>query len=406
MRIGIIHLSDLHISNKSAIHQEKISALISSLQLFQPLEGIIIALSGDIAKTGKKLEYNLANRFIGSLASGLQTKYNISPSNTKIVLAPGNHDMNRDISPQIERKKVEEWRKTGELTDHIPDELGRMRDFYSFSDNQKCFFARNPSPFTKKVLPFCSSKGEKYYIEVNIFNSALFSSSEDNGIHYLPQEIFPYYDMWSPAHLSISIMHHSPDWFWPEQKVKLQEKLYDRSNLIFYGHEHYESAQRVIHNNGNLTFIQAGGAWWEQDLGFENSSYYAGVFDTVTRKYLQYNFVWNEAEHFYEHKDHIEEILPDKHTSNAQLLPTSTYVEDIILGEDQTVCSDFTKYFVFPTLQLEEPGGYDVTDTVETVENLIEIIKTHSQIMILGGSNSGKTTLLKKLFLILSQNYT
>ena len=406
MRIGIIHLSDLHISSKSAIHQEKISALINSLQLLQPFDGAIIAFSGDIAGTGKRNEYQLANKLIGSLASELLSKYDISQSNIKIILAPGNHDMNREISPQVAREKVETWYKKKEITDHISDELDRMRDFYDFADQQKCFFANDVFPFTRKVLPFTSSEGEKFLVEVNIFNSALFSSSEDNGIHYMPSSVFPYYDMWSPAQLSLSIMHHSPDWFWPEQKVKLQEKLYARSNLVFYGHEHYESAQRVIYNNGNLSFIQAGGAWWDQEKGFEDSSYYAGVFDFVTRKYLQYNFVWNETEKFYEHRDYIEEHLPNKHAGSAQLAPTPAYINDILSSGDQTICSDFSKYFVFPSLRFEEPGDYDVTDMVETEEKLLEIIKNHSQIMILGGANSGKTTLLKRLFLRLSQNYT
>lgn len=406
MRIGIIHLSDLHISNKAAIHQEKISALINSLQLFQPFEGAIIAFSGDIAGSGKSNEYLLATRLIGSLASELRSKYNIGQSNIKIILAPGNHDMNREISPQVERKKVELWYKQREIVDHISDELNRMRDFYDFADQQKCFFANNVLPFTRKVLPFTSSEGEKFLVEVNIFNSALFSSSEDNGIHFMPHSVFPYYDMWSPAQLSLSIMHHSPDWFWPEQKVKLQEKLYTRSNLVFYGHEHYESAQRVIYNNGNLSFIQAGGAWWDQECGFENSSYYAGIFDSVTRKYLQYNFVWNETERFYEHRDYIEERLPNKHAGSAQLTPTSAYINDMLSGGDQSVCSDFSKYFVFPSLRLEEPGDYDVTDTIETEEKLTDIIKSHSQIMILGGANSGKTTLLKRIFLRLSQKYS
>lgn len=406
MRIGIIHLSDLHISSNAAIHQEKISALINSLHLLQPFEGVIIAFSGDIAGKGKSNEYLLASRLIGSLASELQSKYYVSPINTKIILAPGNHDMNREISPQVKREKVEEWYKNKEIVDHISDELNRMKDFYDFADQQKCFFSRDIFPFTRKVLPFINSEGEKFFVEANIFNSALFSSSEDNGIHFMPPSVFSYYDMWSPAQLSLSIMHHSPDWFWPEQKVKLQERLYNRSNLVFYGHEHYESAQRIIYNNGNLSFIQAGGAWWDQEFGFENSSYYASVFDSVTRKYFQYNFVWNEIEKFYEHRDYIEERLPNKHTGSAQLTPTSAYINDILSGGDQSVCSDFSKYFVFPSLQLEEPGDYDVTDTVETEEQLLEIIESHSQIMILGGANSGKTTLLKRLFLRLSQNYT
>lgn len=235
MRIGIIHLSDLHISSTAAIHPEKISALINSLQLLQPFEGVIIAFSGDIAGKGKSNEYLLANRLIGSLTSELQSKYHISPTNTKVILAPGNHDMNREISLQAEREKVEKWYKNKEISDHISDELHRMNDFYNFADQQKCFFAGDVFPFTRKVLPFISAEGEKFFVEANIFNSALFSSSEDNGIHFMPSSVFPYYDMWSPAQLSLSIMHHSPDWFWPEQKSSYKKNYMIVVILYFMG---------------------------------------------------------------------------------------------------------------------------------------------------------------------------
>lgn len=404
MRIGLVHLSDLHIENAQIVHMEKITALVNSLQVLQPLDGIIIAFSGDIAGHGYMNEYKLAERFVSSLSSAIIRKYNIFPNNVKILIAPGNHDMNRIISPQVEREKIEEWHSNRKIDLHIRDELARMRDFYTFSDGQKCFFQEDPQPFTRKVLPFVLNSGEKYYVEANIFNSAIFSGDNDNGIHYLPSVIYRNLSMWSPARFSISIMHHSPDWFWPEQKVKLQEEIYKRSNLVLYGHEHYESTQRTVYNDEKLAFIQAGGAWWEGD--FENSSYYIGIFDTKTRKYQQFCFSWNESRKFYEHKDCIEEILPDKYVGSATLTPESAYIKELLSEEKQNVCSDFSRYFVFPELQPIDSGDYETDGSINTEEELISIIEKTPQFMIVGGHNSGKTTLLKHLFLTLKDKYT
>ncbi len=41
MNIVIIHLSDLHISSKEAIHMEKVTAIVNSLNMFDPFDGII-----------------------------------------------------------------------------------------------------------------------------------------------------------------------------------------------------------------------------------------------------------------------------------------------------------------------------------------------------------------------------
>lgn len=278
--------------------------------------------------------------------------------------------MNRAISPQVERDKVEQWHDSGEIGSHIPDEIARMQDFYAFADEEKCFFADNPQPFTRKVLAFSDDKGQKYYVEANIFNSALFSSSNDTGIHHMPVWVYDFIKMWSPAQFSISIMHHSPEWFWPEEKVRLQEEIYNRSNLVFYGHEHYESVKRTILNNGKLTFVQAGGAWWELEDQFKNSSYYIGSFDTETRKYQQYCFAWNSNRAFYEHKDFVEEILPNKYVGSAELTPTADYIKNILAEAKLNVCSDFTKYFVFPTLQPIETGEYDIDGELENEEEL------------------------------------
>lgn len=406
MKLAIVHLSDLHISSKDVIHKEKISALVDSLQLFHPFNGAIIAFSGDIAGKGNRNEYKLAKRFIGSLVSELQTKYKLRKENVKVLLVPGNHDMNREIAAQAERNSVETWHDNKALTEHIAAEMEKMSDFYSFADQEKCYFAKDKKPFTRKILPFIDDGGEKYYVEANLFNSAPFSSDNDNGIHFMPKSVFSLFDMWSPAQLTLSIMHHSPDWFWPEQKVELQESICSRSNLVFYGHEHYESAQRLSYNKEGLAFIQAGGAWWDQKQGFAKSSYYAGIFDSVSRNYRQYQFVWNEKSKFYAHSNCIEEVLPDKSVRTAQFVPTKEYISNLLHSEEHAVASDFRKYYVFPTLQLEEPGDYDIGTTVESEEKLLEIIENHDQIMILGGNNSGRTTLLKSLFLKLSQKYT
>jgi len=406
VKIGLIHLSDLHISNQQVIHMEKVTALLKSLQVLQPFDGIIIAFSGDIAAHGQKNEYKLALRFIGSLCNGIVQKYGIKQDNIKVLVAPGNHDMNRAISPQVERDKVEQWYNSGKIRSHIPDEIARMQDFYAFADNEKCYFVNNPQPFTRKVLAFLNNEGNKYYIEANIFNSALFSSDNDTGIHHMPTSVYGFMNMWSPAQFSLSIMHHSPEWFWPNEKVKLQEELYKRSNLVFYGHEHYESVKRTILNNGKLTFVQAGGAWWEPEDEFKNSSYYVGAFDTETRKYQQYCFVWNSSRDFYEHKDFVEEILPNKYVGSAELMPAADYIKNILAEAKQSVCSDFTKYFVFPSLQPIDSGEYDIDGELESEEELIEIIEKTPQIMIIGDHNSGKSTLLRHLFLRLINNYT
>ena len=98
--------------------------------------------------------------------------------------------------------------------------------------------------------------------------------------------------------------------------------------------------------------------------------------------------------------------MPNKYVGSAELTPKADYIKNILPETKLNVCSDFTKYFVFPTLQPIESGEYDIDGELESEEELIKIIEDTPQIMIIGDHNSGKSTLLRHLFLHLINNYT
>ena len=61
MKIGILHLTDAHISSKNDFICSKTSKIVAAIKnVFEECEKIYIAFTGDIAKTGKKEEYIIA----------------------------------------------------------------------------------------------------------------------------------------------------------------------------------------------------------------------------------------------------------------------------------------------------------------------------------------------------------
>ena len=106
MRISFLHLSDFHLNDSKGVHPAKIQAIVDSLGVYTPIEGIVIVLSGDIAATGQANQYKIAATFLKRLIPEIRRKYSISEKNTKILIVPGNHDIDWGRSTRLDSSKI------------------------------------------------------------------------------------------------------------------------------------------------------------------------------------------------------------------------------------------------------------------------------------------------------------
>ena len=125
MKIVFLHLSDLHLQNLEGANPTKIQAAVRALSVFGEFEGIVIIVSGDLAAKGYSNEYKNAGIFIGRFTSEIRKKYCISEKNLKILLVPGNHDINfgnmkratpeeiRGYSDEEKEEYLAEYHETG-----------------------------------------------------------------------------------------------------------------------------------------------------------------------------------------------------------------------------------------------------------------------------------------------------
>ncbi len=103
MKVGILHLSDLHIEGDNYL--DKVDAIVNACNYdVKQISHLYIVITGDIAKLGRKEEYDKAKDFISTL------REKVKPANSvlqiKYVIVPGNHDCYFD--------DVKATRKTGE----------------------------------------------------------------------------------------------------------------------------------------------------------------------------------------------------------------------------------------------------------------------------------------------------
>lgn len=278
-----------------------------------------------------------------------------------------------------------------------------MKSYFSFSNGNKCFFTA-PVEFgqliTRKILHFDNG----YRIEANLINTAPFSCNSDDGLHYLPEDAIQSLTRASKADISILVMHHSPDWFEFSQKKELEGIVAQRCSLAFYGHEHLPGAQNVLYDNGSRLVKQAGGAWWQSSAPMF-SECYAAVFDTESRKYSLSKFSWNADRSTFISSSSQEHTLMAKPLCGTKLIYREDYISTVMEDTKHTITQDISDYFVFPTLRFNASKEYSKGKSVTKMEDFIAFIKENKYVAVMGGSNSGKTTLLKMLFKELQSQY-
>lgn len=402
MKIVFLHLSDLHLRDASGAHPSRINLLVNSLHHFDKFDGILIIFSGDIASKGNPNEYLNAAKFIGRLVCAIKSTFSVEDKNLKVLMVPGNHDISYPSGHRPDHKLV---RSEHELhrDKYLNSELGKMAPFFNFANNNKCFFIDRAIDygqlFTRKILHFSNG----YMIEANLFNSAPFSCEHDDGLHYFPEGVIDLLERPSNANLSIAIMHHSIDWFSFDQKKQLQSAISHRCSFAFFGHEHISTSQGIIYEGVDQIISQVGGAW-HQESAPNVCEYYASLYDTDERNYSILKFTWNGNQFIASPSGTY--ILAHKPLNGLSLPCRKEFLSAILLDAKHSITDNIIDYYVFLKLKIRNHEKVLDDKTINSLESLLSFIMDKHYIAIIGGTNSGKTTLLKMLFTALYLNHT
>jgi len=396
MKLLILHIGDMHFEDENGFNEFQIRKIADAVNMFSQFNHVLIIISGDVAYSGKSTQYATARSFVDFLFTCIR-EMRKDLGLCSVLCVPGNHDMDYSNDP-LNSKKLQDIRKVNSYDNHIENELKKLSHFMAFAGENGCF--TDDKLHCQRILQF-----DDFHLEVNLINSAVFSIlEEDKGLHYIPQHCINRLSSPTKADFVITIMHHSPDWFTDSQKNTLEAAIHDKSSLVFYGHEHYIACKTIANEDSQSAQIQAGGVLCHNG-NWNDSSFYAGVLDTSTNRYLHLKFVWNQHQKQYEGKDNRSEYLPQKPSVERSLRILPEFLEKMKLDEKQSISKNFLDYYVFPRIQCEESINGLIRDyTIES--EFIDAILEKGKVIISGGYNSGKTSLLKYLFLKLSKNYT
>lgn len=383
MELLFLHLSDMHIRYEKDISDLHLSKIVESLKCYRTeFKNIILIISGDLADSGEKAQFDNIRKIVGSLIKNIRDTFR--ECWVHILVVPGNHDVMHNSKP-LSVGDI----KNGNYESIETREYCKLKHFYDFAKVNKCFEDSNIY-FCKRIIDIDGLK-----IQANLINNAIYSTTDEyKGLLYIPNDRIEELALSSSADFTITVMHHSPDFFKDEIKNIVEEKVIGKSSILFYGHEHINGYRRISYDGSSSVVVQLGGCLCK--LGnWDASSYRVGIFNTETKEYNYHKFTWNITSRQYEH-DKVSKDLIIQHASS---LAISSEFLNYIYDED------FKKdYYVFPKVLLHSQKPEN-TKQFESFDSFRSELLHYNRVIITGASNIGKSILLKKLFEVLNKDY-
>ncbi len=242
--ITILHLSELQFKKdlaendmifRQTVRREFLASIETHIETFAPPD--VVAVTGDIAYSGKKQEYEEASIFFNELKA-------ILPAHTEFLAVPGNHDVER---AQIKKLlSLHDIVSNNEVDSFLNDD-GYIKNFVLPKFKNFKEFARqlNPglygSPHDYFWTETTGAGGEKTAFLG--LNSAWASENDQD-----PSNIALGLPQWKKALEKtmdtpnrILLMHHPPSMLEEKDFKSFNEEIYKTYGVILHGHLHPDS---------------------------------------------------------------------------------------------------------------------------------------------------------------------
>ena len=392
MKIGILHLSDLHIQNE--IHSERIDDLVKAIDFdVKQLSNLYLVLSGDVANYGRRTEFENAKLLVNDLLNKLKARGKLLT--IKIIAVPGNHDCCFDNEKKT-RKSIINDCKTDiiEEEDYFIDAMAVQSDFWDFTNDMTDFKDRNRVSYKYEFRPHLDFK-----VSFHCYNTSwLTEIDEKQGSLIIPENKFLENEN---GEYVVSVFHHPIDWLSANtkrnNKQRFEEHLINSSNLVIYGHEHDKgNSKAIIQKNNNLVFC-GGKAFDKNEINETGFSLYEIDLTDRSINIKTYNYngenysVEFEDKHKIAEKNKREFILSEEFEKKITEL-------NIPLKHSKKPKLVLSDVFVFPDLEplleddtvIKYPNSYELIEKVKNEER--------AKVLIEGADQSGKTSLVYVLF--------
>ena len=389
MGFSVIHLSDIHIKGEDDVILKRTDELYKACNsAIVGNSNVVIAVTGDIAFSGKQAQYDCAESLFRGLELYLQSQ---GAKSVQFVFAPGNHDCNFDVQESI-RKVLIDSAKPDIIDESYFKNVVKIQDNYY--DFIKKFDLVDEGIFTTKEFVFDGKK-----ILFSMLNTAWMSVlRESPGKLIMPTKLFGKIEP-SEYNAVFYLLHHPINWLNPDYKNDFVNDIRKNADVVLLGHEHTKDDYEKIGDNFSV-YCNHGKEL--QDSNSERSAFSVFNFDATLQNYSIVDFEWKNDKYvrLNEKVNQFHKNIASQQTVFNPNQSTVDYIYDLgfTANHFSKDCVMLQDLFVWPDLK-----KFDYNNDKRKVEHIrtdtINELYTNDLCIFTGSSSHGKTSIAKMLYL-------
>ena len=391
MKTLFIHLSDLHIDDsKSGLLNQK-NIIENITEKIRASNNIFVIFTGDFSNEGLDSQINLFKQIIDGFIN--EIKAISSDAFVQAIIVPGNHDVN-----------LEKEKKNGYPIDftkkYTSEELDNISDSYIRNMSPALNLCREYGCFLNdEYVDSVTYEDDEFIYHFSILNSAPMSSlnKQDKEHHHVPNKSLNQLGQnlkIGKKTIEIFLSHHRTDWFDYSTKSKLDSYIKESVSIAFFGHEHQQDNSIIIRDKKHLVNVYGG------ELIDKNNNL-VGSFNTLM--FDECSLIPLFGVHSFDYQKNEYHYSGDESHEKIEFFQKFKISNEFYKEEFKTPISgfdgDIMSLFVMPTLYKNNKPY------ISKVSSLIAYLDKNKEIIIKGNAKSGKSILLRFLYLQLSKKY-
>jgi hypothetical protein len=357
-------------------------------------------LTGDIAMSGKKSEYDCAKTFLKSIAAEIRNQKDVP---VEFLIVPGNHDCNFEDSNFVRAAILKDvLTHVGNMPAEIIDALSQVQN--EFFDFRNSLISHSSLVMDERLWTVQEFTVEGKQIWFDSLNASWMSTiHEKPGVVVYPYEAYADFKP-TDADLRFGLIHHPLNWYHQINYQGLKGFLHTLEDFLISGHEHMGNASvRADARNGECVFIEGSALQSGNMSGFNVIELRLDTSEFVCERF---EYDGDRYERQTEEQWLPIRPLPDRMRSELQI--TKSF-QDVLTDPGATLHHPdkpnlkLDDFYVFPDLDLQSAERKLHTKRgalgkKKSARTLTVPEGANPNVILEGGENSGKTRLLHQIY--------